>query len=352
MPRRRQIAVVEDPRYQEHRSPPGHPERPERLLAVGEAIAARRDRLRSLAPRPAEDDELLAVHGRDHLAHVGEAVRHGASRLDPDTFISPASLEIARLAAGASIDLALAVARGELDAGFAAVRPPGHHAEAGRAMGFCLFNNIAIAARALQREARLDKLLIVDWDVHHGNGTQHSFEGEPSVLFFSTHQFPFYPGTGDVVEAGRDHGLGATVNVPLPPGCGDAEYTGVFQRVLVPVVESFRPEMILVSCGFDAHALDPLASMQLTGRGYAELARITRALADDFCGGRLALLLEGGYGEVGLRDGTAAVLDALLAEETPPLAPALEAPRGSTLAYVVDQVAGVQRRFHRGVGAT
>lgn len=348
---RRHIAVVEDRRYRDHRSPPGHPECPERLAAVANAIDARADRLVRLAPRPAEDDELLAVHARDHLAHVATAARHGAGRLDPDTFVCRESNDVARLAAGGSIDLALAVARGTIDAGFAAVRPPGHHAEAGRAMGFCLFNNVAVAARALQREAQVGKLLVLDWDVHHGNGTQHSFEEDPSVLFFSTHQFPFYPGTGDAVEVGRGHALGATVNVPMPPGCGDAEYTGIFQRVLVPVAQSFRPEMILVSSGFDAHARDPLAAMELTGPGFAALAAITRALADSLCGGRVAILLEGGYDEVGLREGTGAVLDAILSPEAPALAPSVPATRGSTLASIVERVASIQRRFHRGVGA-
>jgi acetoin utilization deacetylase AcuC-like enzyme len=230
------------------------------------------------------------------------------------------------------------------------VRPPGHHAEAQRAMGFCLFNNVAIAARALRRDG-VQRVLVLDWDVHHGNGTQHLFEEDPDVLFLSTHQFPFYPGTGDFVEAGRGRGEHATVNVPLPPGCGDAEYAGVLRRVLVPIALAFRPELILVSCGFDAHRDDPLASMQLTRAGYAEMTRIVRALADEVCGGRVALVLEGGYAPSGLHDGTSAVLDALLEASAPALGPAPELVPGSTLAHVVGQVAAVHRRRFPDLGA-
>ncbi|HEY8493442.1 MAG TPA: histone deacetylase [Myxococcota bacterium] len=346
----RRIAVVDDARYREHRSPLGHPERPERLAAVGEAIAARADRLVRLPPRPAGDEEILAVHPREHLERIAAAARLAPAHLDPDTYVSPASLEVARLAAGGAIEAARAVARGEADAALAAVRPPGHHAEADRAMGFCLFNNVAIAARALRAEG-VERILILDWDVHHGNGTQHLFEEERDVLYVSTHQFPFYPGTGDFGEAGRGAGLGATVNVPLPGGCGDREYVGVLRRVLVPVAHSFRPQLIMVSCGFDAHRDDPLASMEVTHKGFAEMAAVVRALADELCNGRLVFVLEGGYAPSGLREGTSAVLDALLAPEPPPLGPATPLVPGTTLARVVERVAAVHRRFHPGIGA-
>jgi acetoin utilization deacetylase AcuC-like enzyme len=345
----RRIAVVEDPRYREHRSPRGHPERPERLLAVGAEIEARCARLVGLPARPAEPQELLAVHPAEHLRTIEAAARAGSVHLDPDTFVSERSYEVALLAAGGAVEAARAVATGHADAAFAAVRPPGHHAEAGRAMGFCLFNNVAVAARALRREG-VERVLVLDWDVHHGNGTQHLFEDDPDILYLSTHQFPFYPGTGDVVEAGRGRGLGATVNVPLPPGCGDAEYVGVLRRVLVPVAESFRPELVLVSCGFDAHRDDPLAAMQVTQSGFSGMAHVVRALADELCGGRVAFVLEGGYAPSGLREGTAAVLEALLAPEAAPPAPAPLVP-GSTLARVVDPVAEVHRRFHPAVGS-
>jgi acetoin utilization deacetylase AcuC-like enzyme len=347
----RRIAVLDDARYREHRSPHGHPERPERLVAVGEAIAARRERLLALPARPATPDEILAVHPRAHLERIEAAARVAPAHLDPDTFVSPASFEVALLAAGGAVEAARAVARGEVHAAFAALRPPGHHAEADRAMGFCLFNNVAIAARALRAEG-VERILILDWDVHHGNGTQHLFEDDRDVLYFSTHQFPFYPGTGDFGEAGREAGLGATVNVPLPGGCGDAEYTGALRRLLAPVVASFRPQLILVSCGFDAHRDDPLASMEVTQKGFSEMAGIVRALADEACGGRLVFVLEGGYAPSGLREGAGAVLDALLAPAPAPLAPLAPLVPGSTLAHVVGRVAAVQRRFHPGVGSS
>jgi acetoin utilization deacetylase AcuC-like enzyme len=348
---RRRVAVVEDPRFRDHRAPRGHPECPERLAAVGQAIAERAGELESLQARSAEDAEILRVHRPSHLARVAEGARHAPAHLDPDTYLSAESLEVARLAAGGAIDLTRAVARGEVAAGFAAIRPPGHHAEADRAMGFCLFNNVAIAARALQAEQGVEKILILDWDVHHGNGTQHLFEDDPSILYLSTHQFPYYPGTGDANEAGRGRGLGATVNVPMPAGCGDLEYVGALRRILVPVATRFQPQIVLVSCGFDAHRADPLASMELSADGFAQMARTVRALAEDICGGRLVLLLEGGYSATGLREGTAAVLDEILTAQPQPIPAAPQAPPGSMLGEVVGQVAEVQRRFFPDLGA-
>ncbi|RIL06761.1 MAG: histone deacetylase [Proteobacteria bacterium] len=342
--------VVEHPRFLDHRSPQGHPERPERLFAVGRAIGERADRLEPLAARPAELDEIVAIHSADHVRGMEVAARMAPAHLDPDTYVSPASYDVALLAAGSAVEAARAVAAGRCDAAFAAVRPPGHHAEASRAMGFCLFNNVAIAARALRREG-VERVLIVDWDVHHGNGTQHAFEDDPNVLFFSTHQFPFYPGTGDFVEAGRGRGEHATVNVPLPPGCGDDDYTGVFRRVLAPVAFGFRPELILVSCGFDAHRDDPLASMELTGAGYTAITRIVRALAEELCEGRVAFVLEGGYAPSGLYEATGAVLDALLESEPTRSGSARPLEPGSTLRHVVDRVAAVHRRHYRDLGA-
>lgn len=287
--------VVDDPRFQGHRGPAGHPERPERLVAVARAVARREDEVVRRPPRAASDEELRLAHPPAHLAAVSAAVARAPAQLDADTFVSPDSLDVARLAAGASVDLARAVARGEAPSGFAAVRPPGHHAEADRAMGFCLFNNVAVAARALQREEDAERVLIVDWDVHHGNGTEAMFLEDPSVAYFSTHQHPFYPGSGAATEIGRGAGRGFTLNVPLPAGVGDTGYASVFERLLAPWARRFRPDLILVSAGYDAHWRDPLAGEALSVRGYADLARSVCALADELCAGRVVCALEGGY---------------------------------------------------------
>jgi acetoin utilization deacetylase AcuC-like enzyme len=348
---RRATVVVEDPRYREHRGPEGHPERPARLEAVHAAIAARAAELQQLAARPATPEEILRVHSRAHLERVAEAARRAPFHLDPDTYLSRESYDVALLAAGAAIDLARQVARGSASAGFAAVRPPGHHAESARAMGFCLFNNVAIAARALQAEEGVERILIFDWDVHHGNGTQHCFEEDPTVLYASTHQFPYYPGTGAAHEAGRGKGVGTTVNVPMPAGCGDVEYLGVLQRVLAPVALAFRPQVVLVSCGFDAHRDDPLAQMELTREGFRAMAALLRALADELCEGRLALVLEGGYAPSGLREGTEGVLDALLPAEPLPPRSTVDPGASARLAAVIDRVAAVHRGRYPRLGA-
>ncbi len=348
MSHQRRFALVEDPRYQTHRGPEGHPERPERLVAVGEAVDRMRDQVVPLPAREASDEELLRVHERDHLGAVVaavEAVDGPPGQLDPDTYVSAESLSVARLAAGGTIDLCRAVARGEFASGLAAVRPPGHHAEADRAMGFCLFNNVAIAARALQVEDGVDKVLILDWDVHHGNGTQHFFEADPSVLYFSTHQFPYYPGTGSFGEIGIGRGEGTTVNVPMPAGCGDAEYLGVLQHVLAPVAAQFKPDAILVSAGFDAHADDPLAAMEISATGFLAMATFVRALAEDLCDGRLAFVLEGGYSLSGLREGISGCLVAALAPELAKLPPLVPLADGTALAHIVAQAGEAQRPF-------
>jgi acetoin utilization deacetylase AcuC-like enzyme len=206
-------------------------------------------------------------------------------------------------------------------------------------------------ARALQEEEGLDRILILDWDVHHGNGTQHSFEDDPSVLYLSTHQFPYYPGTGAASENGHGRGSGYTLNVPMPAGCGDAEYIGVFQRILVPAAQQFRPDFVLVSCGFDAHADDPLADMQLTGDGFAAMSAIVRQLAEELCGGRLAFLLEGGYALSGVREGTAAVLDAILDPTAPDLPARVDITPGSRLDRILTPVIQVHHAHFPDLGA-
>lgn len=346
----RTIHVIEDTRFRDHRSPHGHPERPERLAAVSQAIARFGDRIEHLDPQLADPGAILRVHERSLVEHVERTVVQAPAHLDPDTFVSPESLEVARLAAGSTVAIARAVARREIDTGIAAVRPPGHHAEADRAMGFCIFNNVAVAARALQEEEGVGKLLILDWDVHHGNGTQHSFYTDPSILYLSTHQYPHYPGTGAFDEIGAGPGEGATVNVPMPARCGDAEYVGALSRVLVPVAQAFAPEMILVSCGFDAHRDDPLASMQLSGAGYRDMTHIVRALADDLCGGRLAFVLEGGYSPSGLDEGTSGVIGALL-DDAPALPDVPDLEPGSMLRALVRGVENAHAGRFAGLGA-
>jgi len=335
---KRKTAVVEDKRFLGHHGPAGHPERPERISAIKDAIDRRSEALTRFAPRAATPDEILRVHGRKHFDRVSEASRRAPAQLDPDTYVSAESFEVALLAAGGTTELALRVARGELDSGFAAVRPPGHHAESDHAMGFCLFNNVAIAARALQDEESVDRIMILDWDVHHGNGTQHFFESDPSVLYASTHQFPFYPGTGAVGEIGVGKGEGFTFNVPLPAGCGDGEYVGVMERLIAPAARSFRPEVILISCGFDAHRDDPLAAMNVTREGYRDMGAIVRALADDLCDGRILFVLEGGYAASGLADGVNAVLDVITGEDCPEVPKSAPILPGTVLDTLVEQV--------------
>jgi acetoin utilization deacetylase AcuC-like enzyme len=303
-----------DSRQREHAAPADHPERPDRIEAIVHGLAPLADQLCVATPREATDEEILAAHDRGLLERLRALEGHNAW-LDPDTYSAPHSLEIARRAAGGLIDAALAVATGSAASAFAALRPPGHHAEASRPMGFCLLNHVAIAARALQRELGVERIAIVDWDVHHGNGTQHIFEAERDVLFVSLHQWPLYPGTGALEEHGRGEGLGSTVNMPLPPGCGDAEYAWAFDEIVVPRLLAFRPELILVSAGYDAHRDDPLASMKLTSGGFGALASRLRLAADETCAGRIVMSLEGGYELAALGESVLETVRALLAPE-------------------------------------
>ncbi|MEK6802459.1 MAG: histone deacetylase [Nitrospirota bacterium] len=290
--------LIYDTRYLEHDMGAGHPESPNRLRAIMQRLeqSGRLATLTRIEPRKAEDEWVTLVHRPEYVAMLNrQAPTHGRISLDADTAMSPGSLRAAYLAAGGALAGVDAIMAGQVRHAFCAVRPPGHHAEADRAMGFCLFNNVAIAARYAQKRYGLQRVLIVDWDVHHGNGTQHSFESDPSVLFFSTHQYPHYPGTGRASECGRGAGEGLTINVPMEAGEGDDEYRAVFQKVLVPAADAFKPEFVIVSAGFDAHRDDPLASMGLTEEGYADLTTIVAGIAKQHCQGRLLSSLEGGY---------------------------------------------------------
>jgi len=276
----------------------GHPESPNRLRAIMQRLeqSGLAAELTRLASRTAEDEWITLVHRPEYVGHLNrEAPTSGRVSLDADTSMSPGSLLAAYLAAGGALSGVDAIMADQVQHVFCAVRPPGHHAEAGRAMGFCLFNNVAIAARYAQKRYGVQRVLIVDWDVHHGNGTQHSFEADPSVLFFSTHQYPHYPGTGRATECGTGAGEGFTINVPMEAGEGDDDYRAVFQKVLVPAADAFKPELVIISAGFDAHRDDPLASMGLTEEGYADLTSIVAGIATRHCRGRLLSSLEGGY---------------------------------------------------------
>jgi acetoin utilization deacetylase AcuC-like enzyme len=305
-------ALVLDCRYEAHDPGAGHPESPERIRVIREVIGDyRRDDLVTLDPRPASVDEIALNHDADHIERVAATAGRPFFAFDADTPVSARSFETARLAAGGYLALLEAVMEGHAHNGFAFVRPPGHHAEADRAMGFCLFNNVAIGARWLRQRYGLDRVLIVDWDVHHGNGTQHSFYADPGVLYVSTHQYPFYPGTGAASEVGTGAGAGRTLNVPLPAGCGDDEYVAAFTSVIAPIAEQFRPEFVLVSAGFDAHRRDPLAAMNATEEGFRAMTRVLMRVAREHASGRLAAILEGGYDMRALRSSIPVVLDEL-----------------------------------------
>jgi acetoin utilization deacetylase AcuC-like enzyme len=294
------VILLSSRRFIEHTTPPGHPERPERgELFVEVAESFERGGGRLVEPRPATPDELTRVHTGAYV----DAIRGTAGRavmLDPDTFTSPESNEIALLAAGAAIEAARH-ARATGEPALALVRPPGHHAEPDKAMGFCLYNSIAIAAAALRADG-LSRVAIVDIDVHHGNGTQAAFYADPSVLFISSHQYPYYPGTGAESETGEGEGKGFTLNIPLEAGATDDVYAREYESTVVPALEAFRPEAILVSAGYDAHARDPLGGMRMTSAGLANLVRSVDDAARTLCGRRIALVTEGGYHLDSLRE--------------------------------------------------
>ncbi len=302
-----------DPLFLEH-DLPGHPEGRGRLESVMAELASS-GVLARMTPVPAQpvDAELLArVHAPAHIALVRRIAAGGGGYLDPDTYVRPASYDAALMAAGSVAELVRAVLAGQATNAMALVRPPGHHATYKRGMGFCLFNNIAVGAQAALDEFGLDRVLIADWDVHHGNGTQDIFYHTPHVLFFSTHQYPYYPGTGGRAERGEGKGRGFTVNVPLPAGVGDEGFRRIYAETLTPLAEKFNPQLILVSAGYDGHWDDPLAGLRLSLGGYWHLATTLVALADRFCDGRIVVVLEGGYNLTVLSHGVADTCRALL----------------------------------------
>jgi len=305
--------LVYDPIYLEHNTG-DHVENSRRLVEAMSYLKETgiKEKLTCLPPRPASLEELEMIHAPEYISYVKSKAEKGGGWLDPDTVMSPKSYEAALYAAGGLIVAVEAVMKGEVDNAFALVRPPGHHAIRDRAMGFCIFNNVAIAAKFALSKFSLNRVLIADFDVHHGNGTQDAFYADPRVLYFSTHQYPFYPGTGWVDETGIGEGEGTTVNFPMAAGWGDEEYLRAFNEVLVPVARRFQPQLILVSVGFDAHWADQLAMMRVTITGFAQMAMILKELAAELCQGRLVFTLEGGYNLRVVASSTKAIFDAFL----------------------------------------
>lgn len=313
----RRVGTSLDRRFFKHVPPESHPENPGRLEVVQGLLERPQyaDRLVPLAARAALLRDLTRIHTRPYLDRLAETAGTKTPLYpDPDTYVSAGSWEAARWAAGATVAATDAVLDGAVDASFVFPRPPGHHAEADRTCGFCLLNNIAIAAAHAVEEKGLSRVLVLDWDLHHGNGTQHAFYDRRDVLYMSLHQHPYFPGSGAATEIGSGEGRGYTVNVPLPAGRGDRDYLAVFRDVFLPIALQYRPELILVSAGFDPYYLDPLGGMKVTAEGFGRMTKLLVDLADEVCSGRIGFVLEGGYHLEGLRDSIRWVLDVLTDE--------------------------------------
>ncbi|KQC11518.1 MAG: histone deacetylase [Smithella sp. SDB] len=308
--------MVKDTRYLQHSAGFAHPESPERLAAIYEMLEnpLMDWKFTHIEPREANHKEIELIHSPSYVKFIASTAGQRCVYLDPDTSTSPETYEIAKLAVGGVCNAIDSVINGEVNNAFAFVRPPGHHAEKDTAAGFCVFNNIAIGAMHAISKYGLKRILIVDWDLHHGNGTQHSFYKDPRILYFSTHQYPYYPGTGSLQEFGNGEGEGYTINVPLREGAGDAAFVKIYRKILQPVALEFKPELILLSAGFDTHFQDPLGGMRVTPEGFAAMARILLNIADICCNGRFVGVLEGGYHIVGLTRSVKAVLEEMLDE--------------------------------------
>ncbi|OGP55205.1 MAG: histone deacetylase [Deltaproteobacteria bacterium RBG_13_52_11b] len=310
----KRTGIVKHETYMEHVMDPGHPESPERLRAIYQMLEEKemKGQVERVKPREATREELLAIHSPDYIDLVASTAGKAHYRLDMDTSTSAQSYEAAILAAGGLMELVKAVMEGKLDNGFALVRPPGHHAERTKAMGFCVFNNVAIAAMYAIKNFALDRILIVDWDVHHGNGTQHSFYEDPRVLYVSTHRYGFFfPGTGAATEVGRGKGEGFTVNIPISSRGDDSLYGNYFDSILKPIALEYKPQLVLVSAGFDIHYDDPLGGMEVTPKGFSRLTQILMEIAEAAAHGKLVITLEGGYSISGQCQSVKAVLKEL-----------------------------------------
>jgi len=308
--------IVKDNRFLEHITGDNHPESHHRLEIIYEMLEGSdmKEKYFPVKPRFATPEELEYIHTPEYISRVAATAGKSQVMLDPDTQTSPGSWDAAKLAAGGFLELIDRLMQKDIENGFALVRPPGHHAESNRAMGFCIFNNIAIGAKYANKQHNLDRILIVDWDLHQGNATQRSFYNDQKILYFSTHQFPYYPGTGDFNEVGENEGRGFTINIPLSPGPGDEEYAKIYLEILKPIALEYKPEIIMVSAGFDTYFQDPLGGMKVTPKGFARLTKIIMELAELVCKGRVLVILEGGYHLEGLRDSVKAVLLELTGE--------------------------------------
>jgi acetoin utilization deacetylase AcuC-like enzyme len=334
-------AIVTGRSYLKHFAGRSHPERPERIAAMIEMVEGlRRDNLQILAPREATRDEIALCHRPEYIDVVERTSHLDRFDFDPDTHTSRDSYATALLAAGGVLTATEAVFDGAAENAFALVRPPGHHALTNRAMGFCFFNNVAIAAESLIRKKGLERVMVIDWDLHHGNGTQDAFYDSPEVLYASTHQFPHYPGTGSLLEVGAGEGLGYTVNAPLPAEFGDAEYLRVFDEVIMPIGRAFKPQFIMVSAGFDCHWRDPLGEMQVTEEGFRQMMRRIMRLAAECCEGKIVAALEGGYNLEAIANSGAVVIDEMGREVDDRIEPETQGER----------VAPIIERMRKGVG--
>ncbi len=304
-------AIVVDNFFIKHSAGQYHPESPERLIAIYKKMEPLKNRLVSIKTREATTEELKLVHSESYIELINK-LRDREFSLDADTAGNNYSAEAAFLAAGSSVELSKRILKGEFDNGFAIIRPPGHHAEYSRAMGFCIFNNVAVAAANLLTNNLAKRILIVDWDIHHGNGTMHSFYNRDDVLYFSTHLYPYYPGTGYYDETGENQGKGYTINVPLTAYKSDNDFLYIFDNLLTPVMDKYKPEIILVSAGFDIYYRDPLGSMKVTEEGFYKFTEFFKYLAKEYCNNRLCLFLEGGYNVEGLANSVYRTLESLI----------------------------------------
>jgi acetoin utilization deacetylase AcuC-like enzyme len=341
-----QTALVKDEIYLQHLTGDYHPESHHRLEVVYEMLKDEgiERRCGILTPRPATQGELELNHSLNYINQIASSAGRSFTMLDPDTTTSPKSWEAAQMAVGGVLVAIDKVMGGEVGNAFALVRPPGHHAEKSRGKGFCLFNNIAIGAHYARQKYRLDRILTVDWDLHHGNGTQNAFYEDPHVVYFSTHQYPYYPGSGGVNEVGEREGKGFTINVPLPGGQGDHDFAGIYQEILKPIASEFKPQLILVSAGYDIYFQDPLGAMKVTPEGFASLTSLIMDMAQSNCQRKLVITLEGGYHLNGLRDSMKSTLKELMGESIPSSS-RREGKKLSSTEKIIEKVRGIHKDF-------